>query len=96
MNKKTMNFICELEHFMDSNLLSQNVYLVLGNAIERLKDGSFVKKEAMEYIADWIEKLRKRKYELTSMDEAVYKKVKPKAYSGALSSLAYSISAMFR
>ena len=96
MNKKTMNFIYELEHFMDSNLLSQNVYLVLGNAIEMLKDGSFVKKEAMEYIADWIEKLRKRKYELTSMDEAVYKKVKPKAYSGVLSSLAYSISAMFR
>ena len=75
MNKKTMNFICELEHFMDSNLLSQNVYLVLGNAIERLKDGSFVKKEAMEYIADWIEKLRKRKYELTSMMKQYIKKL---------------------
>ncbi|WP_242359539.1 hypothetical protein [Lactococcus petauri] len=96
MNKKTINFIYELEYFMDSGLLSQNVYSVLGNAIEMLKDGRFSKREAMEYIADWIEKLRKRKYDLTTMDESVYKKVKPKAYSGVLSSLAYSISAMFR
>ncbi|KXT62322.1 hypothetical protein LACDD01_00834 [Lactococcus sp. DD01] len=62
---------------MDSDLLSQNVYSVLGNAIEMLKDGRFTKEQSEKYIYEWFEKLVSQKHKFTKSDQLLYEKIKP-------------------
>ncbi|MGX7047942.1 hypothetical protein [Pseudolactococcus piscium] len=92
MKHKDKKYIGILEEYLDYSSLSTDVYYVLSNAIERLKDGRYKKEAAQAYIVEWIEKLQLNEYELTSTDQKLYGFVKTKENKGIINSIAYSIA----
>lgn len=77
MNKKNSKFLYELEEMYKKGGYSEELFLVLNNTIERLKDGRFNKDQSEKYIYEWFEKLVSQKHKFTKSDQLLYEKIKP-------------------
>ena len=92
MSNKKVKYIHNLEEWLNCESLSVDIYYVLENAINGLKNGHYKKEEAEIYIIESIDKLQSNSYEFTTTDKHIYDFVKTKENKGIINSIAYSIA----
>jgi hypothetical protein len=97
MSSKKEQLKKELNNFVNSGEVSDEVELIIQNALSRVEDKRFGIDEAKKYILDWLLELKNKGYTFSVYEASLYDLVKPEAKSHTLSnSIARSIISIFR
>lgn len=89
-------FIDEINEFLDNGEISNELLLVVHNAMSRLDDNRYDRKQAKKYIYDWYLTLIKEGYKFSKYEQKLFQIVKPERKLNILGAIASSILIMFR
>lgn len=97
MSNKKEQLKKELNNFINSGEVSDEVQLIIQNALSRVEDKRLGVDEAKKYILDWLLELKNKGYNFSVYEASLYDLVKPEANNAKLSnSIARSIINIFR
>ncbi|MEY8443374.1 hypothetical protein AALA52_03835 [Lactococcus ileimucosae] len=96
MDKKTIEFKKEIEDFLSTGEVSDDLLLVIQNAMMWLDDGRCDRQQAKKYIYDWYLTFVKNGRKFSKHEKKLFQLVQQERKSNVLGAIASSIMFMFR